>query len=401
MTIQHAPERGLVRQESLDGTVVKRSAETAQAAAAEQSKAVVQARFLMAINRPRNYEDARLAILKTCERPTFAVKARYKKPQSGAKSCGRRDCPYGRGDFCGFICGLSIRAADEFAKFYGNIQTEQATLYDDEDQRIIGVAATDLEHNITKSVTITIKKTVERRQDKLNGRTPLAWRENSQGKPVAIVQATDDEVTQKEGAACAKARRNLLLQLVPADLLEEAEDLAFETVAKGIQDDPAAAKKNLIASFDRIGIKPSELERYLGHSLDGISVAEVADLQCVYSAVADKEAKWSDFLKASESDDDEEKSHLTAVKEKMREKIAKNKKKSVAPSQEDLDASPATDDFKSARSSLSAMYEGNERKIDDALFRNGADVDLTKIAEDCADEKTINAVIKTAGEMKR
>ncbi len=115
MDVPATTERGVTRQEGFDGLAVKRSAETAQAAA-EQSCAVVQARFLMAANRPRQIDEARLAMLKTCRRPAFAAKARYMKPQAGAKSCGRPGCPHaGRsGGHCGFLCGLSIRAADDF-----------------------------------------------------------------------------------------------------------------------------------------------------------------------------------------------------------------------------------------------------------------------------------------------
>lgn len=395
-------ERGLVKQEAFDGATVKRSAETAQAAAAEQSRAVVQARFLMAVNRPRNYDDARLAILKTCQRPTFAAKARYKKPQFGAKACGRMNCPQKKREFnksflCDCICGLSIRAADEFAKFYGNIQTEQMTMYDDDDQRIIGVAATDLEHNITKSVTITIRKTIERKDPK--DRAVISWRENSKGEKVAVLQATDDEVLQKEGALCAKARRNLLLQLIPADLLEEAEDAAFATSINDDAEDPDSKKKKLIGLFDAIGVKPSEIEKYLGHSLDNIPPAELADLRSVYMAINEGDAKWADFIKAAEGDDEKANAKADSVKAKMQEKLAAKQKKDK-PAQtlgEDgtLKESFASD-FAKARIKLSLLFEERGAEIDEQLLMNGLDMSLIDIPADCADERIMRAVIKIA-----
>jgi len=46
----------------------------AAVAAAEAVRARIQAAYIVALNRPRSYDEARLRILKTCERPEFAAK---------------------------------------------------------------------------------------------------------------------------------------------------------------------------------------------------------------------------------------------------------------------------------------------------------------------------------------
>lgn len=387
MSTPYLSERGVSREEGFDGAMVKRSAETAQTATAEQNRAVVQARFLMAINRPRNYENARLDIIKTCQRPTFTAKARYKKPQWGAKACGRADCPQekrqrGKDLCCDHICGLSIRAADEFAKFYGNVQTEQMTVFDDDEQRIVGVAATDLEHNITKSVTITIRKIVERKDPK--DRIVISRRENSNGDAVCLVRATDDEILQKEGALCAKARRNLLLQLIPADLLEEAEDYAFETSIKEDAADPDLAKKKLIAGFDAIGVRPSDLEAYLMHSLDGLTSAETADLRSVYMAINEGEAKWADFVKAMGGEDEEANSKVDTAKAKMRDKLNKRKAK------DDVPAEPSQPDYLKAYGDIAKAYAApeNQGRIDELVHKHGlpgacfTDIEIEQVTDE-------------------
>lgn len=61
-------------------TIQPASHETAASAAAAQSKALVEARYTVAINRPRDIDAVRQALLKECSRPSFAAVARYNKP---------------------------------------------------------------------------------------------------------------------------------------------------------------------------------------------------------------------------------------------------------------------------------------------------------------------------------
>lgn len=56
-------------------------------------------------------------------------------------------------------------------------------------------------------------------------------------------------------------------------------------------------------------------------------------------------------------------------------------------------------DFKKAYSRLSVLYDERQRDIDNALFKNGASDDLIKL-KDTTDPKAIQAVIKTAEQMK-
>ncbi len=233
-----ATARGFEEQQTFEGRSVVRTAETAVTAAAETAKAMVQSRFLVAINRPRNIDDARIKLLATCRRPRFAETARYKKPIAGTH-----------------VEGPSIRFADEAVKILGNIDTRQEVIYEDDEQRIVQVSVTDLESNLTKSDTICIKKIIERKSVK-KGQEVIGNRENTKGETVYILRASDDELVTKEANLCAKKRRNLELQLIPQDIIEECMDEAIDAMRRQDRDDPEASRPRQLRRHRRHARRP-------------------------------------------------------------------------------------------------------------------------------------------------
>lgn len=53
------------------------------AAAAESARARIESAYMVAIRRPRSYDDARSRILEACRRPLFAERVEYAKPVGG------------------------------------------------------------------------------------------------------------------------------------------------------------------------------------------------------------------------------------------------------------------------------------------------------------------------------
>src|SRR4051812_3002460 len=104
--------------------------ETASTAVAAREKAAVEARFLVAINRPRNPDAARVRLLARAKAPQFAAVAEYAKPVGGKK-----------------VRGASIRMMEEIARQWGNVDVQSPVVFDDDERRIIRVTATDLESN--------------------------------------------------------------------------------------------------------------------------------------------------------------------------------------------------------------------------------------------------------------
>lgn len=252
-------------------------------AAAESAKARIQAAYIMALQKPRNYDNARLKILAACKRPDFAEQAEYTKPVGGST-----------------ITGPSIRFAELALREWGNISYENQVVFDDENVRRIRVTVTDLESNATFSKEIQLTKTVERKNSK--GRDVISERKNSYGDTVYLVRATEDEVATREAALISKALRNEGLRLIPQEIIEEGMAVARQTVQSRDKKDPDAARKQLTEAFFAYGVKPMEIEKYLGHSLDQCQPAELQELRSIYAAIRSGEAKWSSYMETKETE---------------------------------------------------------------------------------------------------
>jgi hypothetical protein len=251
-------------------------------AAAESVKARIQAAYIMAINRPRNADDARVRILEACRRPEFAARVEFNKP-------------IGKG-----IKGPTIRFAETAMRLWGNIDSDVQVVYDDDQFRRISIRVTDLETNSTFSKQINIRKTVERKNAAGRDGVVIGQRQNSNGEIVYIVQSTDDELMTKENALISKAIRNEGLRLIPSDIIDEGLAVARETLRTKDSQDPAAAKKRILDAFAGLGVKPKELEKYLKHGLETISPAEIGDLRAVHAAIKEGDATWADYIKTDE-----------------------------------------------------------------------------------------------------
>lgn len=248
----------------------------AAVAAAEAAKARIQSAYQMAIYRPRNSDDSRDRILHACKRPMFAEKVEFSKPVGGKQ-----------------IKGPSIRFAELALREWGNILSDVQILYEDDFVRRSRVMVVDLETNASFSKEIQINKTVERKNKA--DREVLGERTNTQGQVVFIVKATEDELQNKENAAISKAVRNEGLRVIPTDIVDEALATAKATLADRDKADPDQAKKKILDSFSEIGVKPKDLQKYLGHPTDALSPKELTDLRGIYRAIKDGEASWSDY----------------------------------------------------------------------------------------------------------
>lgn len=249
------------------------ASESAALAMAAQQKAVVEARYKMALARPRDLDSVRQNMLKDARRPSFASVAIYHKP-------------VGKG-----IEGPSIRFVEAAIRNMTNILTETSTISEDEERRVIRVAVSDLETNTYFSQDVTVTKTVER--SKLpQGEKPIRVRTNSYGKPVYILHGTDDDILNKQNSLISKAVRTLGLRLIPGDLVDEALYYVRQTMAKQDAADPDAAKNRIIDAFAQLGVPVEALKEYLGHELSSIDPSELQLLRSTYSAIKDGETTW-------------------------------------------------------------------------------------------------------------
>jgi len=253
------------------------ASENSAIAMAALQKATVEARYKMALARPRDLDMVRQAMLKDAQRPSFANVAIYHKP-------------VGKG-----IEGPSIRFVESAIRNMTNILTETATISEDDERRVIRVAVSDLETNTYFSQDVTVTKTVER--SKLpQGEKPIRIRTNSKGQPVFILHGTDDDILNKQNALISKAVRTLGLRLIPGDLVDEALWYVRQTMQKQDAQNPDAAKNRLIDAFAQIGVSVEQLKEYVGHELSALSPNELQTLRAIYSAIKDGETSWKAIM---------------------------------------------------------------------------------------------------------
>ncbi len=280
---------------------ITKTGETNASAMVAQATASIQARYVMAMQRPRVWDDVRVKLLQECRRPGFAEVARYRKP-------------IGKG-----IVGPSIRFAEAALRYAGNLGVDTTVDYEDPTRRVMTVTATDFETNASYSSPVSIDKTVERSEPK--DRSILATRTNSAGNTVYIVSATEDELLNKQNAMVSKAARTLILRMIPGDIVEEAQAQCVLTLQDRASKDPAGERKKLCDAFAGIGVQPSQLAQYVGHSLDVLNPGELTDLREIFQTIRDGETTWAAVSDTGETTE-KPKNKTESLKDKIKAKAA-------------------------------------------------------------------------------
>jgi hypothetical protein len=268
-----------VRQEFGSTSTTLALQETASTAVAAQAKAMVEARYVMALQRPRNWDQVRQDLMKECRRPSFAhnKSAYYRKP-------------IGAG-----VEGLGIRFVEVALRCMKNVLVETTMIFEDEAKEVHRVSVTDLESNLTYPLDVRVSKTVERSKPMDDG-SFISVRKNSYNKNVYTVPANDDDLLNKRAALISKAIRTLGLRIIPGDMQDEAEEIIKHVRLDEAARDPDAERKKIADAFGSIGVKVSELVEYLGHALDTCSPAELVDLRGIFGAIKDGEATWKSVM---------------------------------------------------------------------------------------------------------
>lgn len=271
-----------VRREELTATETRSQSELATTASAEQQRALVESQYMVAMRRPRNMLTVRSKLLAECERPRFAELAEYSLPFK-KKVDGNWVTEN--------VKGLSIRFAEAALTALGNIMIRTAILIDDSEKTLGEVVALDLESNVMHTEPFMTRKVVERKEAK-EWDVVLDRRVNALGEHIYVVAAKEGDVEKKLRASIQKAKRNAILEILPADIKEEATEKCRAVVDKGIKDDPKAYTKRLCDGFSSLGVTPEMLEQFLGHALDACKPDEILELKEVYSSLRDGASDW-------------------------------------------------------------------------------------------------------------
>lgn len=243
-----------------------------------KATADIQARWMIAIRRPRQMDDVRANMIKECRRPAFARKAIYSLPR-GNKT----------------IRGLTIRFAEMAMAAMGNMSVEAQTLFDDHTHRIVRLTVTNFEGNSTWSSDLYVPKTKEVKQLG-RGQRAIQSRANSYGDIVHLVDATDDDVAMKQAALISKASRTGILRLVPASLISECFERCETVSADEAAKDPDGEKKKILDAFAEHNVQPSWLAEWLGHPVEQVTPAQLVELRHLLVAIREGEATLQEAM---------------------------------------------------------------------------------------------------------
>lgn len=230
----------------------------------EKSRAIqeVQAMFVMARKFPRDEIAAETAIMKACERYSFAEKARYKYKKGGE------------------VIGLTIRAAEMVASAWGNLRYGWREVSRSRGFSDVEAMCWDLESNVQSFRQFRVEHSM-----KANDR---------------IKFLTDPRDIYEHIANQAQRRqRACILERIPYEIRANALEKILATILKGL---PKAGPelmdrvKKAVLGFDKIGVKQEHLEGYIGHSMDIVTAAELADLLAIFNAIDKEGAKREDYF---------------------------------------------------------------------------------------------------------
>lgn len=288
---------GAVQTEGFGEREVRPYSEVASSAVQAREQAAVQARYIVAMQRPRDVENFRVRLLKECRRPGFAEVAEYARPVGKEKNeqTGKWEDKIARGP--------SIRLIETAVQHFGNIVAEAPVVFEGEESRLVRAQMTDLETNVTWMQDIVVPRRIERRGFADNGqilppkgRNVINSRKNSSGDTVFLIEATDDEVNVKQSAMISKAQRKNAERLLPADIVQEALTVCRKTREDEDSKDPTGAMRRIVDGFAEFNVEPSELAEYLEKPLDRIQPVERDLLRGIYAAIKSGEMTWEQAI---------------------------------------------------------------------------------------------------------
>ncbi len=264
-------------------------------------QAELQAMMMWAVKFPRNEEVAIEQINNRCKRFTFADAATYQLERKN----------YQTGEVK-IIRGLSIDMAEEVQRRFKNIRIETDVISETESGILLVVSGYDLENNIKLTEPVFVSKLVERSR-LYEGQVAISERRNAQGKIVYTVRPSDDDMRAKMLAQTHKAKRNVLLCLVPSDAQEQWIETAFATIEahsqKEAETDEGRAK--IIDTYSKIGVSRKQIESYLGHSFDDLTAEEWVKLRGFYKSITKEGLTWE---QATGTDPDRPETERSSIK---------------------------------------------------------------------------------------
>lgn len=227
-----------------------------EATRVEQARAVaeVAAAVQVAQMYPRDERNARLAMQAACQRTGLAERAFYDVPNRGGSQ-------------------PSVHLARELARIWGNLDH--------------GVRETHRDDDIGRSEVLAFAW-----DQQTNSRTSRSFLvPHVRMKKVRGVQTRDplidvDEIYLNNQNKGARALRQCIFAIMPADFVAEAQAICRETLVKGDGKPLQQRITEMIAAFAALGVDVPRMEQRVGRSRGQWTNSDVADMAITYGTLS-------------------------------------------------------------------------------------------------------------------
>lgn len=241
----------------------------------QQNKEVVNtlASIWIAKQFPRDLAETTRKVKLNCSRYNFAQQATYAYPR-------------GKGEQKTIVTGASIRLAESLLAAYGNAEAGWkivSTSYDH--AKGCGIShceafCFDKESNVTNRMQFDVPH----------------WRDTKKG---GYALTDERDIYELCANQAARRKRSVILQTLPAWLIEEALQACNDTINGETAGTPL---EDLIrrteAAFAAIGVTRAMLERHLGHNMESTTKSEIVLLGKNYNAIKDGHARVAEIFPA-------------------------------------------------------------------------------------------------------
>jgi hypothetical protein len=234
-----------------------------QATAVEQARAVaeVAAAVQVAQQCPRDIRRAWADMQDACSRLGLAERAFYKVPNRGQ--------------------GPSVHLARELLRIWGNgdAGVHELSRDDERGQSEVRAFAWDQQTNVRQSRTFQV---------------PHVRMVSGQRKP--LTDTTDVYLLNQNVGA--RAVRECIFAILPADYVAEAQALCRKTIERGDGKPLPERISNMVSKFREIGVTVAQIEAKLGRPRGQWTAVDVADLAVVFGSIGRRETTASEEFPA-------------------------------------------------------------------------------------------------------
>lgn len=222
----------------------------------------VKAAVFLAKQFPRDEFKAEEKIIKMCKNERFADAAMFSFPRGND-----------------LVEGFTIRMAEAMARAWGNIQYSIIELDSEGGQSTMLAYAWDVENNLKS----TRQFQVDMKRDLKNG------------KSYALTASRDQY--EMKAAYGSRFLRGCIMNLIPNEILEVAEETLRKTMTIEYKADSIATAKEKIVNFfsNKFNLEKDDLEKVLGKDYKGWTKEDLAQLKLIYNGIKEGQLKACDL----------------------------------------------------------------------------------------------------------